>query len=853
MKRTKKLLCLLLASVMLLGLLPITTAADAAKSIYIRGVEVKKGEYLLNDSKTPLTALPDDYTGGYAYYDNDGVLTLNSYVYTGTENYQGINNLRAIIYSPKDLDIRLIGNSSLIKSNGESNYSGHGAGIGASGNITISGSGKLTIEKTTYGLYFYEKSKTVTINGGTLDFSTYYGIHGYQYLGKQKIIINGGTLDFDSWYYPLLADDIVINGGNCTFRVHDNSGMKANKTITINGGNVNVANTYGKAVLCEKLYINGGNVTVSGMSTALKYDNIDLENYNTSKNIFTSNKRDGTDAFLWNGSTPLSRYPYVKIEVVTADVTVYKTDDHGEALSGAGFTLSVNVPATETTAATTKVVHTAVSDEDGVAVFEDVVDGTYIMAETSAPAGYIKSADTYIITVFNGKVYKGAVTVTPGNTYEEYAPVTYENAAVEIVVHKTDDENNPLAGATFTLSQEVEGDTSSSTVVKYTAVSNEKGVAVFEKVVDGTYTLAESAAPQGYAKSATTYTLTVREGKVYNGTSEYAPVTYENTAVEIIVHKTDDNGNPLAGATFTLSQEVEGDTASSTVVKYTAVSDASGVAVFEKVADGTYTLAESAAPADYVKSSETYTLVVENGKVSYNGEAYTTPIVYVNEPVDTSVTFTIPFTKTVKRVALGDPDAQIFTFAVIPAGTDEELAISITGNTIVTNGVGTYEGLITITCPDEDTFDLLREGIIISEVDDHAEFWIYDKTSYTVYPETDDEGNVTVSGTVTFTNAYLNTEDLFQYKPSTNYYLPAVYDIHAQASDNGTVSTPCIVSTTNATVRLNIKPDAGYVLDELIVVGANGRPAYIINRGGSYSFVMPSCDVYIYASFVEAK
>ena len=94
---------------------------------------------------------------------------------------------------------------------------------------------------------------------------------------------------------------------------------------------------------------------------------------------------------------------------------------------------------------------------------------------------------------------------------------------------------------------------------------------------------------------------------------------FENTytAYSFTVKKTDADGNPLAGATFSLTG-----TDSTVVQSFEAISGADGIATFN-VPEGNYTLAEKTAPDGYVKSNETYTLAVRdynNKTLGWGGE-----------------------------------------------------------------------------------------------------------------------------------------------------------------------------------------------------------------------------------------
>lgn len=109
-------------------------------------------------------------------------------------------------------------------------------------------------------------------------------------------------------------------------------------------------------------------------------------------------------------------------------------------------------------------------------------------------------------------------------------------------------------------------------------------------------------------------TITVKENEVYTDVHTLANDASDNnfentyTAYSFTVKKTDANGRPLAGAVFSLTR-----TDSTVVQNFEATSGTNGIATFN-VPEGNYTLSEKTAPNGYVKSNETYTLVVRNDK-----------------------------------------------------------------------------------------------------------------------------------------------------------------------------------------------------------------------------------------------
>lgn len=238
----------------------------------------------------------------------------------------------------------------------------------------------------------------------------------------------------------------------------------------------------------------------------------------------------------------------------------------------------------------------------------------------------------------------------------------FENTytAYSFTVKKTDADGNPLAGATFSLTG-----TDSTVVQNFEAISGTDGIATFN-VPEGNYTLAEKTAPEGYVKSNETYTLAVRNDNNHSALGwggepgvyfydedepdysnykyvRYQQVTFVNEAAAIptyqfTVKKTDADGNPLAGATFSLTG-----TGNSIGKNFEAVSGSDGIATFD-VPEGFYTLSEKTAPEGYIKSDKTYGIAIWGDVVHFYDEAAETDedrysdyqqVTFVNKPVET--------------------------------------------------------------------------------------------------------------------------------------------------------------------------------------------------------------------------
>ena len=196
---------MLLALVMLVGMIPatsLTAFAAAEGEVYVGGVAMSDGDYLAVGATATQTTKP---SGGYAYYEN-GVLTLNNYSYAGG-GYLNSSGYYAVIYTKNDLTLELIGNNTLTQTYSDSDM------IYVDGaNLTVGGDGKLTGTSEGYALY---ADKDITINGGTVEVSTYHA----SILSYGEVIINDGDITAESEYSAAIYsyyDDVTINGGNVT-------------------------------------------------------------------------------------------------------------------------------------------------------------------------------------------------------------------------------------------------------------------------------------------------------------------------------------------------------------------------------------------------------------------------------------------------------------------------------------------------------------------------------------------------------------------------------------------------------------------------------------------------------------
>ena len=127
----------------------------------------------------------------------------------------------------------------------------------------------------------------------------------------------------------------------------------------------------------------------------------------------------------------------------------------------------------------------AISGVDGVVRFSNLEAGTYKLKETKAPAGYQLAANPEQTVTVPG--------ATQALVFENEK--TPEEKLHEITATKVDaKDKKPLRGATFELT--------GSNDFKEEKVTGEDGTVTFKDLKEGTYTLTETKAPEGYQIAA---------------------------------------------------------------------------------------------------------------------------------------------------------------------------------------------------------------------------------------------------------------------------------------------------------------------------------------------------------------
>ncbi len=254
-----------------------------------------------------------------------------------------------------------------------------------------------------------------------------------------------------------------------------------------------------------------------------------------------------------------------------------KTDGAGKGLAGAVFKLKL-VEGSGTAYSSVKQMY-AISDDEGLVSFEDVPYGVYELTEVIAPEGYVRSNDTYYVSI--GSATADGITI--GNAPD---PWTNDSTEKEFTVEKVSaDGGELLSGAVFQVLDEgkklIEGKT-------ITTLNGGSGTVTLPL---GKYFLQETAAPEGYEPNEELIPFEVTT----NGRNT---VTVKNTPKtgSLTIKKTDKGGNPLFGAEFKIYAAK--DKARKNPI-YTLITDSSGKAVKTGIPYGSYVAIESRAPEGY--------------------------------------------------------------------------------------------------------------------------------------------------------------------------------------------------------------------------------------------------------------
>lgn len=348
---------------------------------------------------------------------------------------------------------------------------------------------------------------------------------------------------------------------------------KGGQYVKANGGNSRYTYTglaNNKEAATKLKTDENGRMEISGLLWGTYY----LEEVNTPAGLIA-----GEDIVV--SVTDQSPKPIIDLEVTnklnTGSLSFTKTDGAGKGLAGAVFKLKL-VEGSGTAYSTVKQMY-AISDDKGQVSFEDVPYGVYELTEVIAPEGYVRSNDTYYVSIGSA--------VAEGKNIGS-VPNSWANSRMEkeFTVEKVNaDGGEPLNGAAFQVLDEDENPIKDKTITTWNGGSDTVTLPL------GRYYLKETVAPEGYELNEELIPFEVTT----NGRNT---VTVKNTPKtgSLTIQKADKDGKPLLGAEFKIY--AMGVAARENPI-YTLITDSSGKAVKTGIPYGSYVAIESRAPEGY--------------------------------------------------------------------------------------------------------------------------------------------------------------------------------------------------------------------------------------------------------------
>ena len=299
--------------------------------------------------------------------------------------------------------------------------------------------------------------------------------------------------------------------------------------------------------------------------------------------------------------TDQSQKPIIDLEVTnklnTDSLSFTKTDGAGNGLAGAVFKLKL-VEGSGTAYSTVKQMY-AISDDKGRVSFEDVPYGVYELSEVIAPEGYVRSNDTYYVSIGDAVAEGKKIDSVPN-------PWTNSRTEKEFTVKKVSANGGELLnGAVFQVLDE------DNNPIEDKIITTNGGSGKITLPL-GRYYLKETVAPEGYELNEELIPFEVTT----NGRNT---VTVKNTPKtgSLTIQKADKDGKPLLGAEFKI-YAAEGAARKNPI--YTLITDSSGKAVKTGIPYGSYVAIESRAPEGYERDNTEHTFDIpqknEDGTVS---------------------------------------------------------------------------------------------------------------------------------------------------------------------------------------------------------------------------------------------
>ncbi len=298
-------------------------------------------------------------------------------------------------------------------------------------------------------------------------------------------------------------------------------------------------------------------------------------------------------------------------------ITLNKADLGDTALDGAAFSITGTFAKADGTVGAEETRTLTLEDDaiviDGLIASRKGAEYVYTLSETTAPAGYELVPDfTFEVDEAGNVIAVSGVrddTTQPGFEVMDDV-ITAHDEPIQIELVKQGEDGAALTGAEFTLAGNFADGETEKDVTPGTTID---GLIAGEK-----YVLTETVAPDGYEKLGSVELTVAADGTVSGAAEGYevdaggVTVVATDIAIEARIAKVDGNGEPLAGAMFTIANADD-----PTDVRTVTTGEDGTVALDDAwlVAGRTYTVVEATAPAGYELAGEASFTVAEDGTV----------------------------------------------------------------------------------------------------------------------------------------------------------------------------------------------------------------------------------------------
>jgi uncharacterized surface anchored protein len=279
----------------------------------------------------------------------------------------------------------------------------------------------------------------------------------------------------------------------------------------------------------------------------------------------------------------------VTVTVVNAarpgSLLLRKTDEAGQPLAGACFALRSGDRAVYS------ICDNDASDANtsvGVMLLGTVAPGTFTLRETQPPTGYLGAPDQEVTISANQRSQISIV--------DPRAPEPPRTG--DLRIFKLDTGGRALAGSCFAL---VDGEAQMRAPVCDADDGADNGVVLMEGIAPGEYSLRETRRPSADYQTASDVLVEIVPDQTID-----VDVVNELRAGRILIHKTDPNGQPLAGACFDLVEDGAG----------ASCTDENGELLFAALVPGVYRVMETEAPAGYLVAAAIDPVTVRPGSTA---------------------------------------------------------------------------------------------------------------------------------------------------------------------------------------------------------------------------------------------